>query len=710
MASGEFTFYPSFDEYVTLYRGVIRVWIANEDETNPGQKGYLYAEYIDGTIQELGPVSDYETAKDYFAHLDPPIDLTYGQWADILYHTPDNAQASIASAAAAEESNKQSESWAVGTRGGQPDQEHATNNAKFWDEQSKIWATGRDLNNQVVQGANNATYWANNAHGWTNNGSGQADSFAADNNAKYWAEQSKEYTNGEDLSGNPVQARETDNAEYFKNQAKLWANNGAQGDSPGSSNNARYWAEQAKSYSDGKDLSDTTDLRPTDNAEYYKDEAKDWVGSTNEHASATDNAIYWKNQAKLWANNGSQGDTPGAENNSRYWAEQAKSYSDGKSLDDQTTIRGTDNAEYYKDEAKAWAGSDNEHASATDNAKYWKDQSKLWANFGSDGDAPTASNNAKEYARQSAASATAASTSETNAAQSATDAAASESAAAQSETNAATSASNAAQSETSAAASESAAAQSETNAATSETNAATSATNAATSETNAAASESAAAQSESNAAQSESNAAQSETNAAASEVNAAQSAINAAASEANAAQSESDAAQHESDAETAKNAAEAAQAKAETAMSHYPRIKSNDNWEVWNVAQEDWEDTGHKSIAEATTSYAYQNSESGTTVPTGTWTNSPQPQEGKYIWSRITYTWTNGSVDNFYNVTYVGVNGTGSVNSVNGKGGNVILDGKDIYVDRSLEVKETIYAAVERLGTRITEAEIDVLF
>lgn len=134
----------------------------------------------------------------------------------------------------------------------------------------------------------------------------------------------------------------------------------------------------------------------------------------------------------------------------------------------------------------------------------------------------TGTYSAFHWSQKSAASATAASSSETNAAASATSAATSE-------TNAASSATAAASSATAAATSETNAATSATNAATSETNAATSASSASTSATSASSSATAASTSASNAATSETNAATSATNAATSETNAAASAAAAEA-------------------------------------------------------------------------------------------------------------------------------------------------------------------------------------
>lgn len=720
MASGEYTFYPKFSEFVTLYRGVARVWIADGTSLHPGVAGKLYAEYIDGLIQDLGYVSDYEEAKKYFADLG--ISLTYEEWIAMLAAMPENA--------------KRSEAWAVGEQHGVPVQdtdETYNNNSKYYADESKIWANGSKLDGTSVQPENNATFWANEAHGWTNNKSGTVHDYSATNNSKYWAEQSKEYMNGKDLDENPVSARATDNALYYNNQAKLWANNGTQGSTPGADNNSKYWAEQSKIHSNGKDLSDQT-VEPTDNSKYYMDQAKLWANNgtdgetpsasnnakayaanseeSNKQAeswakgtragqpdnvrqnAATDNALYYNEQSKLWANFGTDGSSPTATNNAKAYSEhsdesrkQSESWAIGTRDGSPDLVRpnaATNNAKYY---------SDNSDASAQ-NSEESNLQSESWATGNRNGSPDTerqgaATNNSKyfcdqsiEYAHQSGLSATAAGESEVHAAAS--------------DQHATTKASEADASAQAAALSEANAAQSESNAS--------------TSEDNAAASEYAAAQSEVNAALSESNAAASELAAATSETNAHNSEVAAALSETNAAQSESDAAQHMSDAQDAKDAAETAQEKAEIAMSHYPRINNANNWEVWNVAGEAWQDTGHKSIAYADIEYSYQNSSSGTVPPTGTWTNEPQPQSAKFLWMRMKYTWTNGRVDYFYNVSYIGANGTGSVNSVNGIGGDVLLDGTNVYVDDSAQTKETIYGAITRIGEALTNAEIDTLF
>lgn len=263
-STGNYTFYPKFSEYVNIYHGVIKVWIADGTAANPGTPGKLYAEYSDDRIQELGYVSDYETAKQYFADLG--IDLTYDQWVELLARTPENA--------------KRSEAWAIGKQAGQP-----------------VPSTDETYNN-----------------------------------------------------------------------------------------NSKYWAEQAKSYSDGKGLNEQ-DIRPTDNAEYYKNEAKNWVGSTSDHASATDNAIYWKNQAKLWANNGTDGDVPSETNNAKAYANKAMD----NNRQSESWAKGTRDGQPDTIRPNA----------STDNALYYSEIAKLWANNGTDGNTPGPNNNAKKYSERS---------------------------------------------------------------------------------------------------------------------------------------------------------------------------------------------------------------------------------------------------------------------------------------------------------------------
>lgn len=62
----------------------------------------------------------------------------------------------------------------------------------------------------------------------------------------------------------------------------------------------------------------------------------------------------------------------------------------------------------------------------------------------------------------------------------------------------------------------------------------------------------------------------------------------------------------------------------------------------------------------------YQVSNSGTTVPTGTWLeNIPTVPQGKFLWMRTALKWNNGVVSYLYSATRQGRDGLGSVSSVN---------------------------------------------
>ena len=64
---------------------------------------------------------------------------------------------------------------------------------------------------------------------------------------------------------------------------------------------------------------------------------------------------------------------------------------------------------------------------------------------------------------------------------------------------------------------------------------------------------------------------------------------------------------------------------------------------------------------------AYQAGDSGTVVPTGEWSGDvPNVAQGKYLWVRTTITFSSGEPVVCYGVSRMGVDGSGSVISVNG--------------------------------------------
>lgn len=81
---------------------------------------------------------------------------------------------------------------------------------------------------------------------------------------------------------------------------------------------------------------------------------------------------------------------------------------------------------------------------------------------------------------------------------------------------------------------------------------------------------------------------------------------------------------------------------------------------VWNKVKGDTGSTGAAATITAQ-SVQYQASNSGTIVPTGTWSNSvPAVSEGQYLWTRTIVTYNSGTTTTAYSVGYKGVNGTGA--------------------------------------------------
>lgn len=79
----------------------------------------------------------------------------------------------------------------------------------------------------------------------------------------------------------------------------------------------------------------------------------------------------------------------------------------------------------------------------------------------------------------------------------------------------------------------------------------------------------------------------------------------------------------------------------------------------------------------------YQASASGSSVPTGTWLdNPPTVAPGSYLWSRTVVSYSDGTTTTSYSVSRMGIDGSGSVSSVNNVSpdgnGNVTLTPADI--------------------------------
>lgn len=105
-------------------------------------------------------------------------------------------------------------------------------------------------------------------------------------------------------------------------------------------------------------------------------------------------------------------------------------------------------------------------------------------------------------------------------------------------------------------------------------------------------------------------------------------------------------------------------------------------------------DTGTAS-AITTQTIGYQASNSGTVVPSGSWTTTiPTVPPGSFLWTRTQLAFNDGSVVTAYSVSRFGIDGTGAVSTVNSispdGNGNVALTADDIPLTNNVSVEDTI--------------------
>lgn len=126
---------------------------------------------------------------------------------------------------------------------------------------------------------------------------------------------------------------------------------------------------------------------------------------------------------------------------------------------------------------------------------------------------------------------------------------------------------------------------------------------------------------------------------------------------------------------------------ASTAPAHY----TDYTWFQWKG------DTGNTGAActIVSQSVGYLASSSGTVVPEGSWQSTvPTVAQGSFLWTRTRVTYNTGDVVTSYSVARFGIDGTGSVSSVNeispDGSGNVALTASDIPTSDSTSVQQHI--------------------
>lgn len=136
-----------------------------------------------------------------------------------------------------------------------------------------------------------------------------------------------------------------------------------------------------------------------------------------------------------------------------------------------------------------------------------------------------------------------------------------------------------------------------------------------------------------------------------------------------------------------------------------------DDWQqyTWYQIKGEKGDTGAAATVTGTT-VEYMVSESGTIVPSGSWsTTIPTVPQGKYLWTRVTTTFNTGSPTVSYSVARMGIDGAGSVSTVNDKSpdesGNVVLTAADITTSGGVSVEAKLDTLGEEKQPLLTPGE-----
>lgn len=130
---------------------------------------------------------------------------------------------------------------------------------------------------------------------------------------------------------------------------------------------------------------------------------------------------------------------------------------------------------------------------------------------------------------------------------------------------------------------------------------------------------------------------------------------------------------------------------------------------TWYQIKGEKGDTGAAATVTGTT-VEYMVSDSGTIVPSGSWsTTIPTVPQGKYLWTRVTTTFNTGSPAVSYSVTRMGIDGTGSVSTVNDKSpdesGNVALTAADIATSGGVSVEAKLNTLDEEKQPLLTPGD-----
>lgn len=132
---------------------------------------------------------------------------------------------------------------------------------------------------------------------------------------------------------------------------------------------------------------------------------------------------------------------------------------------------------------------------------------------------------------------------------------------------------------------------------------------------------------------------------------------------------------------------------------------------AWVKVRGDKGETGDASSI-TTQNVSYQTSSSGTVAPSGSWTTTiPTVSPGDFLWTRTQLAFNDGTTVTAYSVSRYGIDGSGSVSTVNGLSpdgnGNIAVTATDIPMINNQSIQENVDELsddVDALETNLTNA------
>lgn len=106
------------------------------------------------------------------------------------------------------------------------------------------------------------------------------------------------------------------------------------------------------------------------------------------------------------------------------------------------------------------------------------------------------------------------------------------------------------------------------------------------------------------------------------------------------------------------------------------------------------------SITIASKSVTYQVSSSGTTAPTGTWSETvPTVSNGQYLWTKTYVKYSDGTTTTSYSVAYKGTNGSNGADAV-----TISITSSAGFIFKNASIATTLTAHVYKAGKELTSS------